>query len=440
MRLVSHIHAETSYQKAASLLEANKPAQALAYIQQFHGLMKITPEYSSGIDEIEIPKMVAGYFNFDTNISVSVLDTTHTSDNNKNNSFNAPLKFTDFPGIPGYSIANNLKAGNSVLAVTDYDAQGNMYLYSSSLMPGATASKSYLSSIQMGSFKQCKVIGGIDHNERDLYATFADYDNDGYEDLFIATTNGIIVYKNKGDGTFSRVTEDIGLHNVSNVSKMLFADFDQDGDLDMYVAQKNGNKLFRNNGDGTFTENTSGTGLAGNNQGTADMDFGDWDDDGDLDIVSVTNDGNVELLNNNRHSNFSDISGAVGLKNPEYAGAAVAFGDYNNDGRLDILIAGAPGGKCFLLENEGGRFVPDEKASGQLSNSLKGIKVYDVAFVDYDNDGHQDIVIAGVNDDSSKKGVRLFHNDGLKGFSDVSSLLPENVLQAYQVSNCRLQF
>ena len=432
--------AETSYEKAASLLQANKPAAALSYIQQFHSLMKITPEYATGIEGISIPAMVAGYFNFDTNITVSALDTTQASGNNKNNSFNAPLKFTDFPGILGNTNTNNLSAENSVLAVADYDAEGNMYLYSSYVAPGTTVSKPFLSSIQMGLSKSCKVAGGIDHKGLDLYANFADYDNDGHQDLFVATTSGILVYKNQGDGTFSKVTDDIGLNNVSNVTKILFADFDQDGDLDMYVSQKNGNKLFRNNGDGTFTENTSGTGLAGDIKGTKDMDFGDWDNDGDLDIVGVTNDGKLELLNNNRHSNFNDISSSVGLQNPEYQGTAVAFGDYNNDGQLDILLAGGPAGKCFLLKNDGGRFVPDQKSSEQLSNALKGVKVYDVTFVDYDNDGLKDIVIAGVNDDNTKKGVRLFHNDGLKGFSDVSTILPENVMQAYKISIADFNF
>jgi tetratricopeptide (TPR) repeat protein len=425
--------AESLYEHAVSFLHSNKPSEALAFIRQFHNLMKVTPDYASGLDEIEIPKMVAGFFNFDTNISVSRADTTQNAGNGKN-SFNAPLIFTDFPGVPGYIGTNTTNAGKSVMAVTDYDAIGNMYLYSSYVSPGSATSKSYLSSIQVGVFKDAKVQGGIDHKAQDLFATFADYDNDGYQDLFVATTNGILVYKNKGDGTFSNVTDDIGMNKVSGVTKILFADFDQDGDLDMYVAQKNANKLFRNNGDGTFTENSSGTGLAGDKQGTADMDFGDWDQDGDLDIVGVTNAGKVELLNNNRHSNFIDISSAVGLSNPQYSGSAVAFGDYNNDGSLDILLAGAADGKCFLLKNEGSNFVPDEKASEQLSNSLKGIKVYHIAFIDYDNDGHKDIVMAGVNDDHAQQGVRLFHNDGLKGFSDATSVLPASVMQAHQIA------
>lgn len=421
------VASEKTYESAVSLLHANKPAQAIPFIQQFIGLMKITPEYASGLNDLSIPDLVAGYFNFDTNITVSSLGTAHQPENN---SFNSPLVFTDFPGVPG----NTNTSDNSVIAVTDYDALGNMYLYSSYVSPGARDSKSFLSLTRIGTFKDCKVNGGIDHKGQDMFATFADYDNDGYQDLFVATTNSMLVYKNNGDGTFSKITDDIGLNHISGVVKILFADFDQDGDLDMYISQKNGNRLFRNNGDGTFSENTTGTGLAGGQQGTADMDFGDWDQDGDLDIISVTNAGKLELLNNNRHSNFVDMSVAAGLQKPEYSGTAVTFGDYNNDGMLDILLAGGPDGKCFLLKNQGTNFVPDRKASVQLSNSLKGIKVHQAAFIDYDNDGLKDIVIAGVNNDPSKKGVRLFHNDGTKGFSDVTSVLPENLTQAYHLS------
>ncbi|MGH2645586.1 MAG: CRTAC1 family protein, partial [Chitinophagaceae bacterium] len=214
---------------------------------------------------------------------------------------------------------------------------------------------------------------------------------------------------------------------------MFFADLDQDGDLDLYVAGTGGNKFFRNNGDGTFTENGTAMGLDSKN-GFLDMAFGDWDSDGDLDIIALNENGEIQLFNNNRHSNFSNISNSVGFKDLKYTGTALAFGDYNNDGKLDIFIAGDQDGKCLLLKNEGGKdFVIDEKASEQISNSLKGIRVYAVAFLDFDNDGHLDILVAGVNNDPSKSGIKLFHNDGVKGFNDVSYLLPDKALQAYQI-------
>ncbi len=430
--------AEKFYEKAASELRANRPASAVPYLQQFHELMKISPEYASGTDQIEIPKMIAGYFDFDTNIPAAAFDTSNVPQNRKNQS-NLPLNFKIVPGVPG-SLENGSKAQNPVMAVADYDAQGNMYIYSSYVIQGSTSSKFSLSVNQGGTFKECSVTGGIDHKGQDLDATFADYNNDGYQDLFIATTNGIIAYRNRGDGTFEKIGEDIGLNNSTNVNRILFADLDQDGDLDLFAAGKIRNMFFRNNGDGTFTENAAAMNLSGEKNGTLSMDFGDWDDDGDLDMVTLGEDGSVHLFNNNRHSNFNDISSSVGLSDSKYQGTAIAFGDYNNDGTLDILIAGGNGSKCFLLKNEGDKFVEDEKISTQLGNSLTGVKVNNVLFLDYDNDGHQDIVVAGVNEDGSKKGVRLFHNDGLNGFSDATSLLPENVQQALRVSVADFNF
>ena len=432
--------AEQSYEKAAAALDANQPQAALPYLQQFRELMKIAPEYASGFDEIEIPKMVAGYFDFDTNIPVAAFDSSTNPHVNESNSLKPPLSFKAISNIQGSAPQNGFNPANTVLAVADYDAQGNMYIYSSYVPQGSTTSQAYLSINQGGTFKACGVSGGIDHNGQDLDATFSDYDNDGYQDLFVATTNGILVYKNKGDGTFEKVTENIGLTNSANAQKILFADLDQDGDLDLYAATKSGNKFFRNNGDGTFTENAAAMNLSGNKQETVSMDFGDWDDDGDLDLVELTADGNLHLLTNNRHSQFNDISASVGLAGGKYAGAVVTMGDYNNDGALDILVAGGNDGKCFLLKNTGGQFVEDEKVSGELSNALKGIKVYDVAFVDYDNDGHEDIIMAGVNEDHSKKGVKIFHNENGNNFSDASSVLPENVQQASRIALADFNF
>lgn len=425
------------YQKAASLLHADQPAKALSYLQQFHKLMKITSQYVSGRNKIEIPETLAGHFQFDTNLRNLVLDTSLLSDHADQNAILNNMKFTNASKITGLNLRKVSNAKYGVLAVTDYDVQGNMYVYASYPASGRSPQCNLLVT-EIGDFKTCKVIGGIDHKAYDLDAAFADYDNDGYQDLFIATTTNIIVYKNNGDGSFSKIKEDIGLHNTDHVSNILFADLDQDGDLDMYLSRKKGNKFFRNNGDGHFTDDSAVRGLTKGIQST-DMDFGDWDSDGDLDIIALYEDGNVQLFNNNRHSNFKNISNSAGLQDPKCNGVAVAFGDYNNDGRLDICTVGNE--KCALLRNEPDHgFVMDSKASEQISNALKGIKVYDVAFLDFDNDGHQDILIAGINKDNSKAGVKLFHNDRAKGFIDRSDLLPQEPIQAYHIGIADFNF
>jgi tetratricopeptide (TPR) repeat protein len=418
--------AQATYQQAVSLLHANQPEKALSYIQQFHKLMKLTPVYASGSDEINVPELMAGHAAF------TISDDEHVSYDTTGKGILNSLNFTDATELAGLTTAKAQNATSSVLAKADRDGIGNLYVYAGFSSPGSS-SQHYLLVSKSGAFDACNVIGGLDHDGQDLDAAFADYDNDGYQDLFIATTKGILLYKNHGDGSFSRVTEAIGLGNTSNVNKMLFADFDQDGDLDMYVANKDGtNKLFRNNGDGTFTEQAATMGLTGDAHGKIAADFGDWDDDGDLDIINLKQNGGLQLLNNNRHSKFKDLSDSVGFRNPVYSGTAVAFGDYNNDGLLDIIVTGGPNGKCALLKNTAQGYIADP-ASKILSNALKGITVKDVAFVDFDNDGHQDILIAGINADKSKSGVKLFHNDITNGFSDVSYLLPKKVIQAQHI-------
>lgn len=408
------------YSQALASLQANHAAQALPYILHFHQLIKITPLYDANHDEVEFPKMVAGSPGFIIN------DDEQRSDAESRNF--KDVTFADVTHI-GLPFDNGLKANRSILAIADREANGNLYVYASFVKPdGSSQYKLWVSKI--GGFESCSVNGGIEHEGQDLAATFADYDNDGFQDLFVATTKGTIIYKNQGDGSFSKVTDKTGLDNTGEVSKLLFADLDQDGDLDMYVAEKGGaNKFYRNNGDGTFTENAAAMGLAANQAGTRDMDFGDWDSDGDLDIVTLNETGHVQLLSNDRHSHFRDVTDSSGLQNPAYEGTAVAFGDYNNDGLLDILVAGGKGGKCSLLKNSGQKFSLDP-SSNRLSNSLKGIDVRSAAFIDFDNDGHLDILVAGISKDNSS-GIKLFHNDTTKGFSDVSYLLPKTAILAH---------
>lgn len=408
-----------AYQKAISLLQGGQPAAALPFMRQFRDLMRVTPLYAQGEDALSAPGLLTGSPNFSTGSGeaqqfAGESDILHS------------MKFTDASKSIGLTISKPTQADHTVLAMADYDATGNVYVYTSFTTGGNT--DAYLFKGQMGSFTEAKAAAGIGHDGVDLAAEFADYDNDGFQDLFVVTTKGTVVYHNNGDGTFARVKEEIGLHNLTDAKKLLFADFDQDGDLDLYVAQKGGNRFYRNNGDGTFTEQAAAMGLTGDAGGTADMDFADWDADGDLDIVALKSNGGIQLFNNLRHSQFKDIADSVKLSDHAYSGTAIAFADYNNDGLADIFVAGGPEGKCTLLRNTGDHgYVPDP-ASKVFADSLRDVQVNDVAFLDLDNDGHEDLVVAGVGKDG-KRGLRLFHNDSTKGFSDVSYLLPATALQ-----------
>jgi len=104
-----------------------------------------------------------------------------------------------------------------------------------------------------GIFSDHAVKAGINHASRDLSAIFADYDNDGYLDLFITNTQGNRLYKNSGEGTFKPVIN-TGINTKDNSTAAVFVDLDLEGDLDLFLATDSRNRLYRNNSDGTFIE------------------------------------------------------------------------------------------------------------------------------------------------------------------------------------------
>ena len=293
-----------AYQKAVSLLQGGQGAAALPYVRQFRDLMRVTPLYAQGDDALSAPGLLTGSPSFSTGSGEAQQFSGESG-------ILHSMKFTDASKSIGLTVTKPIQAEHTVLAMADYDATGNVFIYTSFTAAGATSSDSYLFKGQMGSFAESKTAAGIGHDGVDLAAEFADYDNDGFQDLFVVTNKGTAVYHNNGDGTFARVKEDIGLRNLTDAKKLLFADFDQDGDLDLYVAQKGGSRFYRNNGDGTFTEQAAAMGLTADAGGIADVDFADWDADGDLDIVALNQNGGVELFNNLRHSQFKNIADSV---------------------------------------------------------------------------------------------------------------------------------
>jgi uncharacterized protein HemY len=417
---------DTVYKKITALLHSNQMPEALYYIKRFRSLVEVTKDYVNSVQEINQQSSLAGYSEF-TDSRFSEGDFQINKDVSLNN-----IKFTDASAALGLTLPDKLNATHSVLALADDDGTGSMYIYASFSVPGSSSSQHYLFARDMGSFRNVSSSAGINHEAEEFDAAFADYDNDGYQDLFISTNKGIIVYKNQGDGTFSRVKKNIGLNNINDGNKMLIADFDQDGDLDLYVACKGANKFFRNNNDGTFTEEAKMLNLASDPSGTKSMDFGDWDFDGDLDIATLLTNGSIQFFNNDRHSKFENITDSLKLQNPQYNGSAIAFGDYNNDGLSDLFIGGGNGENSVLLKNNGDKGFTVDAASKMFSTALKDITVNDVAFIDFDNDGHEDILVAGTS--AKGKGVQLFHNDTTKGFSNVSNLLPSTLTQAQHIS------
>jgi hypothetical protein len=243
---------------------------------------------------------------------------------------------------------------------------------------------------------------------------WGDYDNDGDQDLYVTTYNfGSFLYRNDGGGVF---TSPFGSTTPPNDNfdgtGIAWGDYDNDGDLDLYLAQGNGqaNRLFQNNGDGTFSDVTSGPlGDAGTTYGIA---WGDYDKDGDIDLY-IANFGTAnKLFRNDGGGFFVDANGGTPLGDAG-DGCGVAWGDYDNDGDLDLYLVNGSFQPNKLFRNDGGGTFTDV-TSPPLNDALFGIGA---AWGDYDNDGDLDLYLVNGNQGANK----LFRNNGGGSFTDVTS-------------------
>jgi FG-GAP-like repeat/FlgD Ig-like domain len=178
-----------------------------------------------------------------------------------------------------------------------------------------------------------------------------------------------------------------GLEGVS-YSSVAWGDYDNDGDLDVLLTGysiTNGRiSCIYHNDAGTFTD--IGAGLVGVTASSAA--WGDYDNDGDLDVLLTGNSdsGDISLIYRNDAGTFTDIgAGLEGVTN-----SSVAWGDYDNDGDLDVLLAGAPGYISLIYRNDAGTFT-------DIGAGLEGVSQCSVAWGDYDNDGDLDVLLTGYN-------------------------------------------
>ena len=258
----------------------------------------------------------------------------------------------------------------------------------------------------------------------------ADIDNDGYPEIFVTNYGTNRLFYNNGDGTFTDITDTATVGDKRWGTGCAFLDYDSDGDVDLYVVnymefstdanegwmsrgariycspvdQMDGTRfkseadiLYRNNGDNTFTDVTETAGISHRGLGLA-VAVGDYDNDGDPDL-HVAHDMEPDILyQNNGDGTFSDITDITGTgyddKGIPGSGMGSAFGDYNNDGYLDLLVSNAPSQPVLLYQNEAAMFFNDVSySSGIGAVTLTDFK-WAVDFFDYNNDGLQDIYIS----------------------------------------------
>jgi hypothetical protein len=305
----------------------------------------------------------------------------------------------------------------------------------------------------------------------DMGVAVDDYDNDGYEDLYVTGYGGNHLYHNNGNGKFADVTEASGTGGKGWSTSAAWVDLDNDGRLDLVVLRylkwdfsdlycgehREGYRaychpdlfqpvvplVYHNDGNGHFTEVAAKTGLDQPGKGLG-IAIADYDRDGHTDIF-VANDSMQEFLYHNKgNGTFEEVGLPAGVAvdgdGRTYAGMGIDFSDYNNDGLPDLVITDLANQRYAIYQNNGdGTFTYSSYLNGVAAATLLH-SGWGVNFLDYDNDGWKDLIIAQGHDIDNvqlnypqlryKEPMLLMHNDG-KHLVDVSSASGEIFEQAW---------
>jgi len=422
------------YFNTLNLLRNNDNADAIIQFTIFHNYLKVTSTYQAGIMDLKGPG--GSLIGFPV---ISFSQTGSTQQRSDPDAYKS-IRFTDASSAAGLDAIKPPPEGTSFpegyishVEAADYDGDGDIDLYAGSYDPASSSYKHYLFINEMGRLTDNAEASGIKHTGKERSASFADFDNDGFMDLFVVRENGDLIYRNASKGNFGDITSKSHAGTSSGGKKVLCFDADEDGDIDILELKDGGDLLFRNNGDGTFTEMAEKMGLRRAGSKSTDATFGDFDEDGDLDLVIADADKGVILYSNQRQGIYRDVTETNGLSSKSGV-TSVTVGDYNNDGFLDMFVTSLTGdGYALYMNHRDGTFEKD-MSSPDLYKVLNNIKGYDAAFLDFDNDGYLDLLVAGESSDKSGRGLLLFHNDGKGKFTNTSDILPPEILSGSKLA------
>jgi hypothetical protein len=287
-----------------------------------------------------------------------------------------------------------------------------------------------------------------------------DYDNDGWMDILLVDGSSVVdyragkchpprLYHNNHDGTFTDVSAKSGLNFCGWGYGVAIGDFDNDGWEDVYITGFHGSALYHNNRDGTFTDVTAKAGVANADGWGTSAAFGDYDNDGNLDLF-VANYVDIDMNNlpkfgdgpfcqyrgipvncgprglkgardrlyhNNGDGTFTDVTEKLGIDNQSFYGLGVLWLDYDKDGCLDLYVADDSSPSLLYHNNCKGGFT-EVGAEAGVAYSSDGHEQAGMGIdsADYDRDGRTDIVKTNFSDDNNN----LYHNDGNGEFTDLA--------------------
>lgn len=336
----------------------------------------------------------------------------------------------------------------------DYDNNGTLDLYivnSTAVRPEADTilpKNALYRNNGDGTFTDVTDFAGVGDTGWGMGCAFADYDNDGDADLYVTNYKANVFYQNKGDGTFKRFTSGAGgIGHVGFGSGISWGDYNNDGFLELYIGNYieytkvpqgdevffpydffgQTNVLYLNKGDGEFIDVTDVSKINGGFHLTLGVAAADYDDDGDLDIylandsdqnILYRNDGEMTFMNTNQpdaRSRTGDIRGGMGI----------AWGDYDNDGGLDLFVTNWLDENNVLYKNNGdGTFTDVSSRSGVFESGL-GKTCWGAVFFDMDNDTDLDLFFSAGHIDPATwenhgQPDVLLRNNGDGTFTDIS--------------------
>ena len=326
-------------------------------------------------------------------------------------SFPTPMNFTTVTSSPILSDLSDARA----TVWGDYDGDGDPDLFIANA--GSTNNQLYRYDGWPTGFTKVTVGTIVNDGGDSRDAAWGDYDNDGHVDILVVNYDvSPFLYHNNGNGSFTKVTAGSIVADAASCTGVAWADYDNDGLLDLFITRtgNQNNSLFHNNGGGSFTKVLAGDPVTdgGNSEGCS---WGDYDNDGYVDLY-VANAGQAGFLyHNNGNGTFTRIHTTA---TTSVTGQARSCGwvDINNDGQLDLWISNGDRAPLLLYRNDG---------NAQFTEILGGYVWTDattsrpVAWGDFDNDGDMDFFVAG-----RKARSVAYINDGAGNFTRIASGMP----------------